>query len=162
MIWQTISTGPDETKKLGELLGAHLRGGETIELLADLGGGKTTFTQGLAKGLGSAGNATSPTFTLSKIYKCRGGIELHHFDFYRLSEPGIIADQLSESVNDKQVVTIVEWSDIVRDVLPQDRLSVKFELTPNDADERQITFSYSENLSDPLNAVRTEWTEVEP
>ncbi|HEU5005259.1 MAG TPA: tRNA (adenosine(37)-N6)-threonylcarbamoyltransferase complex ATPase subunit type 1 TsaE [Candidatus Saccharimonadales bacterium] len=162
MTWQTTSTASDDTSRLGELLGNKLAGGEVIELAADLGGGKTTFTKGLVKGLGSQDNATSPTFTLSKIYKCRGGLEVHHFDFYRLDEPGIIADQLAESVNDGKVVTVVEWSDIVNDVLPQNRITISFSSTPNDPDERQIIFSYSENFAGLIRAVETEWEEVKP
>lgn len=162
LIWQTVSSNLDGTKKLGELLGRHLRGGETIELLADLGGGKTTFTQGLAKGLGSSGNVSSPTFTISKIYKCRDSLEIHHFDFYRLSEPGILADQLAESLSDPKVVTVVEWSDIVSDVLRKNRISVKFEPTPNDPDERRITIKYPESATGLIKAIETEWEEVEP
>lgn len=162
LIWQTVSSNPDETKRLGELFGCHLQGGETIELLADLGGGKTTFTQGLAKGLISSGNVSSPTFTLSKIYECRDGLEIHHFDFYRLSEPGILADQLAESVSDPRVVTVVEWSNIVSDVLRKNRISVKFEPTPNDPDERLITITYPESATGLIKAIETGWEEVKP
>lgn len=104
----------------------------------------------------------SPTFTLSKIYKGRGGLEIHHFDFYRLSEAGIIADQLAESISDERVVTVVEWSDIVRDVLPQNRISLRFELTANDPEERMITLNYSENHAGLIKEVRTKWEEVRP
>jgi len=162
LIWQTTSTGSADTSKLGELLASKLAGGEAIELVADLGGGKTTFVQGLAKGLGSSDAASSPTFTLSKIYKCRDGLEIHHFDFYRLGEPGVIADQLAESVTDKKVVTVVEWSDIVKNVLPPDRITIKLESTPNDPDERQITITYPEKYSSIIKALENGWQEIEP
>ncbi len=148
--------------RLGELLGSKLSGGEVIELRSDLGGGKTTFVQGLAKGLGSEEPATSPTFTLSQIHKCRGGLELHHFDFYRLSEPGIIADQLAESVTDKKVVTAIEWSDIVKDVLPSQHISVALEPTPNSSEEREITIQYPAKSAELIRAVETGWAELRP
>lgn len=162
MSWQTISDDSEATKRLGELIGEKLSGGEVIELVADLGGGKTTFTQGLAKGLGSTDNVSSPTFTLSKIYKSHGGLEVHHFDFYRLSEPGIIADQLAESIDDEKVVTVVEWSEIVKNVLPNARITIEFQPTRNNPDERQISLTYSENYANLIRAVQTQWGEIEP
>jgi len=64
---------------------------EIIELRSDLGGGKTTFTQGLAAGAGSKDAVSSPTFTLKKIYRA-GELHIYHYDFYRLNEPGILKD----------------------------------------------------------------------
>jgi tRNA threonylcarbamoyladenosine biosynthesis protein TsaE len=104
LIWQTTSTGSDDTLRLGEALGSRLKSPLVIELRSDLGGGKTTLTQGLAHGLGSKDVVSSPTFTLSKIYKCAGGVEIHHFDFYRLSEAGVLRDQLDESLKDEKAI----------------------------------------------------------
>jgi len=127
-----------------------------------LGGGKTTFTQGLAKGLGSKDIVASPTFTISKIYKARDGVEIHHFDFYRLNEPGLVANQLEESLKDKNVITVIEWSDIVKGVLPEDRLSIKFEPTASDPDERKITISYSPNFTGLVKKMEAGSKEVWP
>lgn len=143
--WQTSSISSEQTEQLALRLGKHLRGGEVIELVSDLGGGKTTFTRGLAEGLGSTDTVASPTFTISKVYKA-GELEMHHFDFYRLQEPGIIADELAEVVGDPHVVVVVEWADAVRHVLPASRLTVTFERTPNNSDERALTFTTSEDL----------------
>jgi tRNA A37 threonylcarbamoyladenosine biosynthesis protein TsaE len=60
------------------------------------------------------------------------------------------------------VVTVVEWSDIVSDVLRKNRISIKFELTPNDPDERLITITYPENEAGLIKTIETEWEEVEP
>ncbi len=125
-------------------LGQRLRGGEVIELISDLGGGKTTFVRGLARGLGSSDAVSSPSFTLSNVYKTEQ-LQLHHFDFYRLHEVGIMRDELAEVVQDPQAVTVVEWGDIVADVLPEQRLSVKIKVL--DEDKRQFTFAYPENLN---------------
>jgi tRNA threonylcarbamoyladenosine biosynthesis protein TsaE len=162
LIWEVTSTGSDDTERLGQVLGQQLRPPFLIELRADLGGGKTTFARGLAAGLGSKDTVSSPTFTISKIYNCQNNIQIHHFDFYRLSDPGIIADQLQESINDSNVVVVVEWSDIVKDVLPKNRLSISFSPTVNDPDERQISLSYPESLSATVRAIETDWNEVRP
>jgi tRNA threonylcarbamoyladenosine biosynthesis protein TsaE len=161
MIWQTFSTSSAETERLGRLLGSSLHGGEVIELRSDLGGGKTTFVRGLANGAGSRATVTSPTFTLSRIYPAKQ-FEIHHFDFYRLDDPGILADQLAESIDNAKVVTIVEWAGIVKDVLPDNHLSVEFKPTANDPDERQITISYLVNLQSLIIKIQTEWDEVKP
>ncbi len=162
MTWQTVSTGAAETERLGELLGQSLRSPEVIELRSDLGGGKTTFVRGLARGLGSKDIVASPTFTLSKIYRGRDGQQIHHFDFYRLSEPGVVADQLAESLNDPKVITVVEWSDIVKDVLPENRLTIELKLTEKSEDERQITITYPESRADVVKSVETAWKQIKP
>jgi len=130
-------------------------------LASDLGGGKTTFMRGFAAGLKSKDPVTSPTFTLSKIYKFAGG-EIHHFDFYRLSEPGILKDELAESLNDSKVIVAVEWSDIVKDVLPDKRLRVEFEPQANDPDERQIIIKYPIQYEPVVRQLQSKWNELEP
>jgi tRNA threonylcarbamoyladenosine biosynthesis protein TsaE len=148
LIWQIRSSGSGDTERLAELLGRLLSAPHLIELRADLGGGKTTFVRGLARGLGSKDIVSSPTFTLSRVYKTKKG-ELHHFDFYRLAEPGVLSDQLRESLNDKRVITVIEWSDIVKDVLPEDRISIEFKLRETDPDERDISIHYSQQKVQP-------------
>jgi len=143
------------------LLGSQLKGGEVIELRSDLGGGKTTFIRGLVRGTGSKANVTSPTFTLSRIYKAQK-FDIHHFDFYRLSDPGILADQLAESVADDKVVVVVEWAQIVKDVLPDNRISVELRPTVNDPDERRITIRYHLPSESIISGIKTKWQEVEP
>lgn len=162
LIWQTISTGSEDTTRLGEILGANLLGGETIELVSDLGGGKTTFVKGLARGAGSQDSVSSPTFTISRIYKCSGGGEIHHFDFYRLGEPGIIADQLKESLADQKVVVVVEWSEIVKEVLPANHIIIKFEATPNNSEERRVSINYPEKYEGMIKKIETAWAESRP
>lgn len=143
MIWQTSSTSSADTERLGELLGSQLKGGDIIELRSDLGGGKTTFVRGLAKGAGSQDRVSSPTFTLSRVYKTKD-FEIYHFDFYRLDDPGILKDQLAEAVQAKSVV-VVEWAGIVKDVLPKERITIEFKPTANSPDEREVAFTYSAN-----------------
>lgn len=160
MIWQTNSTGSADTEKLGELLGSGLKGGEVIELRSDLGGGKTTFVRGLVKGADSHDRVSSPTFTLSRLYKT-AKFSIHHFDFYRLDEPGILEDQLAEALNGQDVI-IVEWAKIVEDVLPNDRLTIEFQATINNPDDRVISFTYSDKYRELIAGLETVWAEVEP
>ena len=113
-----------EMKRLGERLGRLLEGGEIIELVGDVGAGKTTLTKGVALGLAIDEDVQSPSFTISRVYDAREGLVLAHYDFYRLADPGIMADELYETVHDPKSVTIIEWAEIVGGVLPDDRLTV--------------------------------------
>lgn len=130
------------TEKLGEIIGSNLKGGEVVELSSDLGGGKTTFVRGFSRGGGSKDHVSSPTFTISKIYKCRK-FEINHYDFYRLNEPGLVKEELSEILKDTNSVTIIEWAGIIKDVLPENTFNISIQHKSENS--RQITISYSEN-----------------
>jgi tRNA threonylcarbamoyladenosine biosynthesis protein TsaE len=143
MTWQTVSTSTDDTARLAERLGARLRGGEVIELVSDVGGGKTTFVKSLAKGMGSTDTVGSPTFTISRQYTA-GVLTLYHFDFYRLHEPGIMAAELSEVLSDESAVVAIEWADIVEGVLPAERLTIT--ITATGENERTFKFSCPQTL----------------
>jgi tRNA threonylcarbamoyladenosine biosynthesis protein TsaE len=141
--WQTSTTSSEETEQLAEKLGAACRGGEVIELISDLGGGKTTFTRGLVRGIGSPDKVASPTFTISKVYEA-GALHIHHFDFYRLQEAGIVAEELAEVIGDPKAVVVVEWGDIVQHVLPEEHLTIIITQTAEDI--RELTLSCPEPL----------------
>ena len=126
MTWQTVSTNSAQTEQLGEHIGSKLCGGEVIELISDLGGGKTTFTRGLVRGAGSIDKVSSPTFAISREYAAPK-FRIVHFDFYRLSDPGVVAEELKEGILSAGSITVVEWGDIVHDVLPQDVIRVEIE-----------------------------------
>jgi tRNA threonylcarbamoyladenosine biosynthesis protein TsaE len=115
----------EETTSLGVKLGGLLRGGEVIELAGDLGVGKTVLVRGLARGLGYEREITSPTFTISRIYQLPSGLELHHFDFYRLPTGDIVAQELAEVVGDPGVIVAIEWAGTAGDALPKERLVVR-------------------------------------
>lgn len=100
-----------------------MRGGEVLELISDLGGGKTTLTRGIAVGAGSTDNVASPTFTISKVYKTPN-LTIHHFDFYRLQEAGLLEHELHDALEDPKSSIIVEWGDVVQHVLPEHRLTI--------------------------------------
>lgn len=132
------------TEALAERLALNLRGGEVIELVSDLGGGKTTFTRGLARGLGSSDRVASPTFTISKLYKGKD-LEIAHFDFYRLADAGLMEHELHDYLTDPNIVTIVEWGDVVAHVLPEERVTIRLKRTSDQS--RQLEISVPETLS---------------
>lgn len=123
-----------------------------IELVSDLGGGKTTFTRGLARGAGSTDVVGSPTFTLNREYEAPR-FTISHFDFYRLGEAGIVGDELAEVIGDKAFVTVVEWGDIVHDVLPVERLTMRINLDETDENARKIEATYPERYSYMLEEI---------
>lgn len=137
------STSSEKTESFGAALGAKLRGGEVLELVSDLGGGKTTLTRGIVRGAGSTDKVSSPTFTISKEYETPN-FTIVHFDFYRLAEAGIVADELAEYIGDPAYVVVVEWGDVVQTVLPDDRLTVCIAQTTEGG--RDISCSYPEKL----------------
>lgn len=145
-----ISQSAQETELIGQRIGAQLRGGEMIVLSSDLGGGKTTFVRGLAAGVGSNDHVASPTFTVGKVYtaaKDAKKLEIHHFDFYRLDEPGIIRNELVELIGDPAVVLVLEWSDVVESSLPEEKLLIRMERVARDESSRQLVLQYPTSLA---------------
>jgi tRNA threonylcarbamoyladenosine biosynthesis protein TsaE len=114
----------DEMKAFGKRLGALLNGGEIIELIGDVGAGKTTLAKGIAAGMGVDEDVQSPSFTISRVYDTAGGVRLAHYDFYRLHDAGIMAAELHETLHDQKTVTMIEWAEIVNGVLPADRVTI--------------------------------------
>ncbi len=158
-LMQTIITNSvEETLKLGHDFGAKLKGGEVIEFIGDLGAGKTSFMRGLAEGLHSKDSVSSPTFTISNIYTTSRHpepikesaehseefITIHHFDFYRLPEPGLISEQLKEAIEDPSSIACVEWAESVHGILPKSRITIQ--ITALDEESREFKFSSKFNF----------------
>ena len=135
-----ITTNSDtQTRLVAQKIGGLLRGGEVLELVGDVGAGKTTFVKGLAKGLGIGEDVQSPTFTISRVYDGRDDLQLAHYDFYRLNDAGIMQAELAEVVRDPKTVTVIEWAAIVEGVLPESRITIEFIATSDE--ERQLTIT---------------------
>jgi len=107
----------------------------------------------LAKGLGSESIITSPTFTVSRIYKCRDGLSLHHYDFYRLHEGGMVGRELDEVMQDTKAVVAVEWGDVVSDVIPAEHIEVSIERSIKGEDIRKITANYPDKFNYIFEAI---------
>lgn len=114
----------EDMKLFAEKIGRLLTGGELIELVGDVGAGKTTFVHGLAKGMGITEQIQSPSFTISRVYDLDDGRRLAHYDFYRLHDPGIMVNELQEALSDAHTVVVIEWADAVQNVLPDERLTL--------------------------------------
>lgn len=127
-----------DTKSFGESIGKLLSGGEVIELVGDVGAGKTTFVKGLAMGMGVDDEVQSPSFTISRVYNCLNGLRLTHYDFYRLSDAGIMSNELKEDLEDQNVVVVIEWGGLVSGVLPADRLRINMKMISDNERELEL------------------------
>lgn len=128
--------------RFGHGLGAKLRGGEVIQLIGDVGAGKTTFVRGLAEGAGSTDHVSSPTFTICNTYQ--GRLTIHHCDFYRLQDDTLIEKELLELI-DGQSVVILEWAENIRAVKSVDSVAISINVMEND------TRSFGVHASDTYN-----------
>jgi tRNA threonylcarbamoyladenosine biosynthesis protein TsaE len=129
----------EDTREVGEALSASLRARDAVVLTGELGAGKTTFVQGVARGLGIEDQVSSPTFTLVKEY--RGILDIAHVDVYRLERVQDVVDLGLDELGDGEGVLLVEWGDAVEDLLPDERLRI--ELTTEDlvSDVRRLRVS---------------------
>lgn len=143
MILSLDTTDSDQTEQVAETIGRRLKGGEVIELIGDLGTGKTTFTRGLARGIRSDDHVSSPTFTIKKVYMGKK-LWMNHFDFYRLQDAGIIEHELGESITDGDSVTVIEWGGVVAHVLPEEKLTIN--LLRKGDNERQMVLKFPDSL----------------
>lgn len=134
MAFEKYITSVEETQALAQRLAALLEPQTTITLEGDLGAGKTTFTQALAKGLGITRTVNSPTFTIMKQYN--GRLPLNHLDVYRLadSEEDLGWDEIFYGDS----VTVVEWAHLIEEELPKERLGI--EISRISETERKFIF----------------------
>ncbi|HOD29864.1 MAG TPA: tRNA (adenosine(37)-N6)-threonylcarbamoyltransferase complex ATPase subunit type 1 TsaE [Syntrophales bacterium] len=130
------SISPEETRRLGRAIGRALTAGSIVALNGELGTGKTTLTQGIARGLDvpEAFQVTSPTFTLVNEYP--GRLTLYHVDLYRLSGPADLETLGYEEFFFAEGVTVVEWSEKIAEIL--DEGCIFIELRYIDANRRCI------------------------
>jgi len=124
---KTITKSEKQTLNLGKNFVLDLKGGEVIGLIGELGAGKTVFIKGLAQGLNIKNIITSPTFVLMKVYKAKGLIKhFCHVDAYRLKSARDLIDiGIKDYLNKKDAVTVIEWADQVKNILPKDKILVK-------------------------------------
>ncbi|WP_346703601.1 tRNA (adenosine(37)-N6)-threonylcarbamoyltransferase complex ATPase subunit type 1 TsaE [Ligilactobacillus agilis] len=134
-----VATNPDQTQTVGKKLAALLQPGDLILLAGDLGAGKTTFTKGLALGLGIKRNIKSPTFTLIREYK-EGRLPLYHMDVYRLEDGGAEDLGLEEYFNGDGV-SVVEWASFIPEELPTEYLEIRLNKDETDDNKRYIDFN---------------------
>lgn len=113
-----------QTEEFAKQFASTLVGGEVITLNGDLGAGKTTWTQYLAKSLGINVPVTSPTFTLMNEY-LDGRLKLYHFDMYRIEDADELAETgLTEYFGNADSVCIIEWAENILSALPHNRIDI--------------------------------------
>ena len=149
MEYKYTSRSVDDTLRIAENIESEKFPNMVICLEGELGSGKTVFTKGFANALGITEVITSPTFNIIKEY-LNGEAPLYHMDVYRLEE----ADE-SIGITDyfnKDGVTIIEWADIIKDKLPEERLVIRFKVI--DEDTRVLVFTpYGEKYEELCDAV---------
>ncbi|MCQ2566805.1 MAG: tRNA (adenosine(37)-N6)-threonylcarbamoyltransferase complex ATPase subunit type 1 TsaE [Mogibacterium sp.] len=121
---ERILRNESDTRAFGLELAEKLQPGDVIALVGDLGTGKTALTRYIAEGLGVTETISSPTFTIVKEYSS-GRIPLFHFDVYRLSDGGELLDIGADEYLNGNGACIIEWADIVADVLPDDAIVIQ-------------------------------------
>ncbi len=122
-MYSVITSSPEQTWRMGELLGALLGPGDIVCLYGDLGAGKTSLSYGIALGLEVKEQyITSPTFTFVNEYE--GRLPFYHIDLYRLKDPEELENIGFEEYLDSDGVTVIEWAERAEDELPKERLSV--------------------------------------
>lgn len=135
-----------DMKTFGAQIGRMLGGSECIELMGDVGAGKTTLVKGIADGLDIDEDVQSPSFTLSREYEARDGITLAHYDFYRLSDAGVLGYELAESLADDHTITVVEWGETIGAVLPDTRIIIHISYRPDD-ESREVAIKTNDTHS---------------
>lgn len=147
-IFQTSS--PNETEAVAQAVAKMLQPGDVIGLSGELGGGKTTFVRGLAKGLGLEKGyiVSSPTFTWIHEYRCQKGM-LYHIDLYRLENPDDIHSLDLSCCFEKGAISVIEWFEKARDALPKEMLEFTFETI--NLNHRRITLSSENRRSTELS-----------
>lgn len=137
-----ITKSPEETGALGERLAGELEPGACLALIGELGAGKTTLIKGLARGLGiPEEEVLSPTFILVREHRT-GRLPLFHVDAYRLSKPEELQEIGLEEYLLSEGITVIEWADRVREIIPPSCLEVKLEILSEN--ERKISISPTE------------------
>ena len=123
----------EDTKKTGIEIGRRVKAGTVIALSGDLGTGKTALTKAVAEGLGVKEVITSPTFNIVKQYET-GRLPLYHFDVYRIGDVDEMYELGYEEFFFGSGVSIVEWADLIEDIIPEDAVRIEIEYGEKEGD----------------------------
>ena len=119
------TSSPEETERVGEALSSLLKEGDLVALIGELGGGKTRFVRGLAKGLGSKGFVKSPSFTIVNVYE-GGRLPLYHIDLYRIGRASEFESAGLDELIYGHGVSAIEWADKAPELFRECRITVSF------------------------------------
>jgi len=133
-----VAHNENDTIELGQKTAGLLKAGDIVALEGELGTGKTVFVKGVAKGHNIREHVTSPTFNIVHSYE-GGSITLHHFDVYRVSDEDELFEIGFEEYLYKGDICIIEWADLIKNMLPENTIWIKLERTDENPDRRIIT-----------------------
>ena len=142
-----FSRSPEQTRSIGMRLGGALQAGDVVCLQGNLGAGKTTFVQGIAKGWGSLDSVSSPTFIIVNVYRRADQSQLFHMDAYRLDSTAE-AEELDLDSMLAQGPLLIEWPERINGLVPNERLWIQLEHI--DEEEREMKFKSSGKRYDGL------------
>ena len=145
MKYEFITHSPEESIALAENIGKLLRAGDCIAYYGDLGAGKTTFTRGLAKGMGLPDQVSSPTFAIVNEYHGKGRLSLYHFDMYRIESSDELETTGFYDYPLEESVFAVEWSENIEDVFPEN--VIRIIISRVDDDTRKIVIEGDERFA---------------
>ncbi len=155
MSWRRYCAHAPDTKVAGAAFARVLRPGDVVLLIGQLGAGKTTFTQGVALGLGVRDRVTSPTFTMVRQHECSNDLgitTLHHADVYRVESLAEVRDLDLGELVEESGVALVEWGDLAAAIYGPDVLRVAFILDESDGRTLVVDGARSEDRRDELDA----------
>ena len=135
-----ISSGPSETFRIGRAIGEALRAGDCVALVGELGAGKTSLTQGIARGVGVPDEyvITSPTFTLINEYAAER-CAFWHMDVYRLQGSDELAETGYEEYVQKHGIVVIEWAEKIRDAIPEEAVIIEMSYVSEQVREIRIS-----------------------
>jgi len=145
----------EETQRAGEEFALVLRPGDIVLLSGQLGAGKTTFVQGVARGLGVSDRVTSPTFTMVRQHECVNDyaiVTLHHADVYRVESIGEVMDLDLGELVEESAVALVEWGEIASSVFGRDVLTIDFVVDDGDGRTLSVDGALADERRDELGA----------
>lgn len=146
------SNSIEDTYSIAKEIATSLKAGDILAYTGNLGAGKTTFTKGLAKGLGIDQNVTSPTFALVNEYRNKIGLSLFHFDMYRINDISDVETTGFFDYLDEEQIIAVEWSENIKDVLDYypNTIYIMFETV----DAHSIDENEENSDIEPINTTR--------
>lgn len=150
----------EDTRAVGAALAPCFRPRDAVALTGELGAGKTTLVQGIAKALGVSDQVVSPTFTLVREYR-GSALDIAHVDVYRLDRVQDVMDLGLDELGDGEALLMVEWGDAVEALLPADHLTIELTLAGPDGEERAIAIATAgpswDERAEPLAAALAHW-----
>ena len=138
---EIFSNSVQETKKFAKEISKKTKQGQVVALKGDLGSGKTTFSQGFAKGLGIDQHVGSPTFKLVSEY-VGSSLNLYHVDCYRLNSLQEFLNLGGENLLlPDNGITLIEWADIIQELLPKGTIEIEFSRVKDNPNKRKLRIS---------------------